>query len=133
MNREWLVQGRHLSGADLAFISQWLEAHPSGNRTELSRELCQMWNWRNGAGRLKDMAGRSLLLKLEARGLIRLPPRRTASVNGLRNRRPRPLLCESNPVCGSLRQVGPLPVELVESAQAKAGRIIGEELGAWVG
>ena len=77
-----------------------------------------MWNWRNGAGRLKDMAGRSLLLKLEARGLIRLPPRRAASVNGLRNRRPSPLLCESNPVCGSLKQVGPLQVELVESAES---------------
>lgn len=42
------------------------------NRTRLSRELCLVWNWRNNAGRLKDMACRTLLLKLEARGQIRL-------------------------------------------------------------
>ena len=72
---------------DVALIRAWLEAHPGTNRTRLSRELCVVWNWRNSAGRLKDMACRSLLLKLEARGDIRLPPRRTASVNGLCNRR----------------------------------------------
>ena len=48
--------------------------HPDWHRTALSRHLCQLWNWRNGAGRLKDMAARPLLLKLQARGLIELPP-----------------------------------------------------------
>jgi hypothetical protein len=48
--------------------------HPDWHRTALSRHLCELWNWRNGAGRLKDMAARTLLLKLQARGLIELPP-----------------------------------------------------------
>ncbi|MDI9381820.1 MAG: hypothetical protein QM845_13250, partial [Verrucomicrobiota bacterium] len=43
-------------------------------RTALSQYLCEVWNWRNAAGRLKDMAARTLLLKLQARGLIGLPP-----------------------------------------------------------
>ncbi|MBE7503283.1 MAG: hypothetical protein HS113_23955 [Verrucomicrobiales bacterium] len=38
--------------------------HPDWHRTSLSR-LCELWNWRNAAGRLKDMAARTLLLKLQ--------------------------------------------------------------------
>ena len=65
MQQVQLIQGRLIGPADLALIRAWLTAHPSGNRTGLSRELCALWGWRNHAGRLKDMAARSLLLQLE--------------------------------------------------------------------
>ena len=71
------VQGRTLSGDDLTAVRAWIAQHPDGHRTALSRHLCVLWNWRNGAGRLKDMAARTLLLKLHARGLIQLPPPQT--------------------------------------------------------
>jgi hypothetical protein len=48
--------------------------------------LCRRWNWRNKAGRLKDMACRTLLLKLEGKELIRLPERQRPSSNDFRNR-----------------------------------------------
>jgi hypothetical protein len=38
-------------------------------------ELCRQWQWHNAAGQIKDMAARSFLDKLEARGWIQLPPR----------------------------------------------------------
>lgn len=88
MLTEPLIQGRPLSASDLAHIRTLLREHPSWHRTRLSRELCEFWGWRNEAGRLKDMAARTLLLKLEVRGLIGLPPRQRASVNGSRNRPP---------------------------------------------
>ena len=47
---------------DLELIRHWLTVEPAWNRTRLSRELCRHWQWRNGAGRLKDMACRTLLL-----------------------------------------------------------------------
>ena len=86
MDRPQVTQGRLVRPEDVALIRDWLRGHPNSNRTRLSRELCSLWNWRNGVGQLKDMAARSLLLKLEAQGEIELPPRRSASVNGLRNR-----------------------------------------------
>jgi len=67
------LQGRTLSGDDLAVVRALIAEHPDWHRTALSRHLCELWNWRNGAGRLKDMAARTLLLKLQARGLIELP------------------------------------------------------------
>mgnify|MGYP001765823927 CR=1 FL=1 len=68
------LQGRTLSGDDLAVVRALMVEHPDWHRTALSRHLCELWNWRNDAGRLKDMAARTLLLKLQARGLIKLPP-----------------------------------------------------------
>jgi hypothetical protein len=68
------LQGRKLSGDDLAMVRALIAEHPDWHRTALSRHLCELWNWRNDAGRLKDMAARTLLLKLHARGLIQLPP-----------------------------------------------------------
>jgi hypothetical protein len=68
------LQGRTLSGDDLAAVRALIAAHPDWNRTTLSLHLCHLWNWRNGVGRVKDMAARTLLLKLQARGLVALPP-----------------------------------------------------------
>jgi len=71
------LQGRTLSGDDLAAIRALIAQHPDRHRTALSRQLCKLWDWRNGAGQLKDMAARTLLRKLESKGLIRLPPPRS--------------------------------------------------------
>jgi len=117
-----VIQGRALRPADLGLIRGWLQAHPSSNRTRLSRELCEAWNWRNGAGRLKDMAARSLLLKLEARGEIQLPPRRTASVNGLRNRQALWIEHEAEVLEGPLNHFQPVGIQLVAEGSCE-GRL----------
>ena len=70
------VQGRTLTGDDLRELRGLMAQHPGWHRTGLSVHLCQLWNWRNAAGQIKDMAARTLLLKLAARGLIDLPPPR---------------------------------------------------------
>lgn len=111
MPHDLLLQGRRLSAPELAHIQHWLAAHPHGHRTRLSRELCALWNWRNAAGQLKDMACRSLLLQLEVRGLITLPPRQRASVNGQRNRQPAAFTGDTTPLQAELRTGQPLGVE----------------------
>ena len=105
---------------DLALIGAWLAAFPQWNRTRLSRELCAAWDWRNAAGRLKDMACRTLLLKLEARGQIRLPPRRIPPVNGQRNRRIAEAAHDSSPLECPLSALSPLRVEPAENAAERA-------------
>jgi hypothetical protein len=56
-------------------IRALLSANPEWRRTHLSVELCKLWGWQSPAGQYKDMACRSLLLKLERAGAIVLPPR----------------------------------------------------------
>jgi hypothetical protein len=121
VDRELVIQGRVVRPEDVARIRDWLQAHPDSNRTRLSRELCAAWNWRNGVGRLKDMACRSLLLKLEARGQIRLPPRRTASVNGLRHRQAPPMDPDPAAISGPLQILQPVRVQPVAAGSAEAG------------
>lgn len=110
MTNELFLQGRAVSAADLAQIQRWRAEHPTWHRTRLARELCARWHWRNPAGQLKDMAGRSLLLQLEARGLITLPPRQRPSVNHRRNRRPAAAPAPGVPILGPLAVLQPLRV-----------------------
>ncbi len=76
MTSVMVMQGRQLSGADIGLIRGLLDEHPDWGRSRLSVEICERWAWRNAQGRPKDMAARTLLLKLERAGHIRLPPRR---------------------------------------------------------
>ena len=121
MASEQVIQGRLITATEVALIADWLVEHPGWDRTRLSRELCVLWNWRNGAGRLKDMACRTLLLKLEAMGQIVLPPRRTASVNGERNRQPEEFAHDQSPIQSDLERLGPLRVEPVAQGSPEAG------------
>lgn len=113
------VQGRLLSSADLDGIRRLRVEHPHWSRRQLSEYLAQQWQWRNEAGRLKDMAARTLLLKLQARGLIDLPPART--VNGNRQRCARAardlqgqlLSSQPDPIVGPLPTLQPVDLELV--------------------
>ena len=77
-----ILQGRRITDADLDRIRQLRREHPEWSRRELSDHLVAAWQWVNSAGRPKDMAARSLLLKLQARGLIDLPAPRNGNGNG---------------------------------------------------
>jgi hypothetical protein len=81
-----IVQGRRIGLSELEQIRQWMRAHPDWSRYRLSRHLATLWDWRNPAGQLKDMAARTLLLKLEQRGWIVLPPRRRVPSSRMRSK-----------------------------------------------
>ncbi|MDC8451235.1 MAG: hypothetical protein LV473_23230, partial [Nitrospira sp.] len=81
MSENLTIQGRILSGQALEELRQWVGANPRWSRRRLSLELATRWDWRNAAGQLKDMAARTLLVKLEQRGLIELPARRQVPTN----------------------------------------------------
>jgi len=79
------LQGREISEAEITQIRKLRQDHPEWSRKELSIALAQQWQWCNGAGRLKDMAARTLLIKLAARGLIELPAPLTRNGNHKRS------------------------------------------------
>ena len=81
-----VMQGRQLNGVDIAWIRGLLDEHPEWCRSRLSRELCARWNWRNALGQPKDMAARSLLLKLVYKGTV-LFYQESVGGGGLRRRR----------------------------------------------
>jgi hypothetical protein len=114
-----VVQGRVVGPPDLALIRHWLDQNPGWSRWRLSQVLATHWDWRNGVGQLKDMAARTLLLKLHQRGLIALPPRRQRPTNRMRCQSQLPVVGEvaDRPLDCALAQLGALTLSEV-SAQA---------------
>jgi hypothetical protein len=117
------LQGRTLSGDDLMELRALIAQHPDWHRTALSRHLCEVWNWRNGAGRLKDMAARTLLLKLQAKGLIELPPPQTRTGRPCAQAPPmfepelRP--STSTPIKDNLASLQPVSLELAHTPELR--------------
>jgi hypothetical protein len=118
-----IVQGRRLNGPELEQLRHWVSGHPGWSRRRLSVELASRWDWRNGAGQLKDMAARTLLLKLHQRGLVELPPRRQAPTNRMRCVAWELVLAEEPPdaIECALEDLGPLEVnEVSRDARERA-------------
>ena len=119
------IQGRKLQATDLTDIRELIARHPGWSRRHISQQLCCHWDWRNGAGQYKDMAARTLLLKLRQRSLISLPERRQIPTNRMRASAIVPRLWDQSPVEASLAELGELTVE--EVSQNRGRR---EELAA---
>lgn len=120
MDNILVMQGRPIGPAELEQVRRLLAAHPDWSRYRLSRELCQVWNWRNHVGQIKDMAARSLLLKLEEQGWVALPARRCLSPNRMRHKQIRPLAHPTDPITGSLSELQPLQIqELSQQPEAQ--------------
>lgn len=113
------LQDRQVAAHDLATIRDLIAGHPDWHRTRLSQELCRRWSWVNEKGRLKDMAARTLLRKLDSTGLIELPAPVRSANNGFRNR---PVVLEAHalqapPLEGRLSDLQPLRIQPVEGAE----------------
>jgi len=114
VNEPSLVQGRLLDAAHVEQIRQLLASHPDWSRWHLSQELARLWDWRNPAGQLKDMAARTLLLKLERRGWIELPARRRIPTNRMRDKQMPALEVGVTPLPLAEALVKLLPLEIRE-------------------
>ena len=111
MERVVVLQGRALAPAQLQQVQQLLASYPQWSRYRLSRELCSLWNWRAPNGQLQDMAARTLLLKLEQRGYILLPPKRRPSPNRMLHKRLEPVVHSQEAIADALARLRPLQVE----------------------
>jgi hypothetical protein len=111
MSETLIVQGRRLAADDILRIRQLIAENGDWSRRRLSEALAGEWDWRNEGGRLKDMASRALLLKLDARGLIKLPPRRRMPSNRMADGRLLRQVWDMSEVAGTLGELGPLMVQ----------------------
>lgn len=111
MENEQVILGRRIGPVELALVRDLLRSHPDWHRTQLSRALCHYWGWCNATGQLKDMACRTLLLRLERKGLIVLPARRGPSVNHCRNRDLAEVAYDRESVACALGELQPIRVE----------------------
>jgi len=95
-------------------IKMIMEKNPGINRSNLSKKLCELWDWRFPSGDLKDMSCRSLLVKLVSKGEIALPESRVGSRSHMNRTRTVPRLeHDTTPMVGHLKDILPLSIEIV--------------------
>lgn len=67
------ICGRHFDKSEIDWINTQVKTRPEINRAKLSRLFCRHVDWFKPDGGLKDMSCRVAMLRLEEKGLIRLP------------------------------------------------------------
>ncbi len=118
MEGEWCYRGRTITVGEVGFIRELILAHPHASRYELSRRLCEAWNWKQANGVPRDMVCRGLLLQLDRAGAIELPAVRRRPPNPLVLRcRPEPVVPDNRPVRGPLSEILPLEIEQVRQSE----------------
>ena len=116
MAATWRYRGQEIGSEQLAFLREFIRAHPTSSRWKLSRQLCdEALGWKQANGALRDMVCRGLLLMLERAGEIQLPPVRRQIRGQCRTGRPRPqaLLIDTSPLEMPLQELGPIEMQPV--------------------
>lgn len=118
MEGEWRYRGRTITVGEVGFIRELILAHPHASRYELSRRLCEAWNWKQANGVPRDMVCRGLLLQLDRAGAIELPAVRRRPPNPFVLRcPPEPVVPDNRPVRGPLSEILPLEIEQVRQSE----------------
>ena len=113
MNEAITCQGRLISQSELRWLRDIVKEHPCWSRHKITKHICSQWEWRTHSGQLKTFAARSMIDKLEQRGLINLPPIRVAF-----RRSPRPpfqkdfIAPELKQIEKSLKELTPLSIHI---------------------
>jgi len=119
MCQSWIIEeairyrGKVFGSREIDEISEVIAAHRERSQWFISRELCRMWGWTQPNGVLEDMIGRGLLLRLEAQGLIKLPPRGKIPPYHLSaHKKPTNVELDQAPIEGNLLEFR--PIELLQ-------------------
>jgi Druantia protein DruA len=102
-------RGRVITSAEIAQVRALIAAQPAASRRALSRQVCDLWEWRQPNGVLRDMVCRGLLLQLHRAGHITLPAVRAVAPNPVLTRRPPPVIAvDTTPLDAPLSALRPL-------------------------
>jgi hypothetical protein len=111
------IRNRTIDKDSLETIQAAIDSHWNKGRKHISKVLCQKWNWRQPNGQLKDMACREVLLTLDRKGLITLPPRRIGAHNDKRNRSIPVVNIDQTPLPDKLANLAPLNLKAVRNTK----------------
>jgi len=111
------IRNRTICQQGLDDIQDTVNEHWDKGRTPISRILCRKWNWRQPNGRLKDMACREILLTLNRKGILDLPPRKYSANNEKRNKFIPVVNIDTSPLNGKLSSLPPIELKSVRNTK----------------
>ena len=120
MNVILTYRKRVITQEDISFIGKVIEELWSEGRTAISRRLCEVWDWRQTNGYLKDGVCRGLLFRLEQDQHITLPPRLSTNNNSGKRKNSQTTFdfCPT-PITGALLDLAPISLRQVRRTPAE--------------
>lgn len=101
-------------------IKKLTRENPDWHRTRISKELCELWDWRSPNGQLKDISCRDMLRSLDKSGKIVLPKARNRSRRAGNPDVVTHIKHDTAPIVAILSQLTPLRIEVVTSKKKTA-------------
>lgn len=116
-----VFSGRTFSPEDIETIEWARKAYPKLSRYEFAGTVCELLGWITPAGRAKQMQCIAFLEKLEAKGIIQLPPYDTTRQNKCRVKR-KEYQFDTSEIKGEVSEYEPVRLVIARP---------GEELKRW--
>ncbi len=116
------VCGQTFSTGTIRRIQESIDQESGLSRSRLSRQVCQWLDWRTKKGKVKQVSCRVALLKLERKGVIRLPPAREFAGANKRTRAPKARRMADRPWNGKLDKLQPIQLILIGGAGSRASQ-----------
>lgn len=124
-----LICGNEISSEEINLIKDMIAENQQISRRQLSRQICERFNWRSPNGKLKDMSCRVGLLKLHRQGAINLPERKERPFLNSRQHCGSKLMPEMSEIKCSLSELGEIRIIKVSSRYSKNHHIWKEMMG----
>ncbi len=130
-SRQYMINNRILTSADMATIKEIIRMYPNLSRKELIRTICENLRWSSAILTKREKTIEEGLEKLERAGEITLPPKAKSSgwdnnsfpvYNGSR-RKKIPITSKTDPgkeVCGLINEFMPVKVEIADTVGKEA-------------
>jgi len=119
MDGSKLLVGRDFTAADLELIRETVAMFPRLSRTELARTICEQLGWLTPTGKYKVMSCLMLLVRLEAWGEVRLPPKGMPEPVRARRVVPSERTDAPGQITGQLAELEPVTVEPVRDQEER--------------
>jgi hypothetical protein len=118
-----LVCGREFDEAIIGRIRAEVRDKPVLTRRRLSLQVCDWLKWESHNGKPKEMSCRVALLKLERRGLVRLPAPHGWGSSQTTNRKLQPSGFEIDRITCSLAELGGIELVRINNCQSSLSKI----------
>ena len=118
----YIFRGREFSFSEIKIIKKVIEDNQGKSRRDISKKICDIINWRQLNGKLKDTACREVLRRMNEVGIIDLPRLRLNPPQ--KSRRPKDrwkgiFKERKEPTEESLFNLGKIELQIVRSSTEK--------------
>lgn len=118
-----LICRKEFSEEIIEKISSMVTDNPDISRRELSLRVCDWLAWKSPNGRFQEMSCRVALLKLEKRGIIKLPQPHAWNNNQIKATNRVDPIREIETVCCSLKDAGQIDLIRIDSSDSRDSKL----------